>query len=64
MVATVIETFVDKFGIQHREGESITIDDSKRIKNLSERGIIKVAEEVVTKPATPTRKKKVVKDAK
>lgn len=62
MIVTAIEVYVDKEGKQHNVGDTYEIKDNKRVANLLERKLIKVAEAVtVETPATTKRKRKAIK---
>lgn len=65
MKAIVLVTFVDKFGVQHREGDSIEIPEKDRASNLASRKIINVVEETIAAESTTKKTtRKAVKNAK
>lgn len=60
MKATVIEVFIDKYTQQvYKVGDIVDIADKDRLKDLTDRKLVRVAEEVAAKHKPATKRKKV-----
>lgn len=60
MKATVIEVFIDKYTQQvYAVGDIVDIADKDRLKDLTDRKLVRVAEEVAVKQKPATKRKKV-----